>query len=167
MVPKGKRKPSPTDFLAYARDIRILTLKKYKSVIPKTHRFTIGVPLCDSSGRIYEYAKKANSIFPKKRLEAELRRKYFMEAYAETQWFISELEVAQEVIQFDENHLKDWIELVDVELNRIKSIMESDEKRFGHLLEEKEKNEVYWLEYIAKVLGGIWKLLSSKKETEK
>ena len=163
-VPRSQRKESQTDFLYYARQLRILTLQKYKSVIPKTHRFTIGLPLCESSRMIYQYVKKANSIFPKRKFEAEMRRKYFLEAYAETQSFISELEVAQEVIQFDENHLKDWMEIVDIELKRIKSIMESDEKRFGHLLDQEEKTAAYWLEYIANLLSKIWNVFQKRAE---
>lgn len=93
-----------------------------------------------------------------------MRRKYFLEAYAETQSFISELEVAQEVIQFDENHLKDWMEIVDIELKRIKSIMESDEKRFGHLLDQEEKTAAYWLEYIANLLSKIWNVFQKRAE---
>ena len=132
-VPKGKRKPSPTDFLYYAREIRILTLQKYKSAISKTHRFTIGLPLCETAREVYNLVKEGNSYYPKNKHEAQIRRDKFLSAYAKLQSFISDLEVAQEVIGFDEDHLKDWMELVSVELTRIKGILESDAKRFANL----------------------------------
>ncbi len=132
-VPRSQRKESSTDFLYFARQLRIMTLQKYKTVIPKTHRFTIGMPLCESSRIIYSKVKQANSIYPKNRMEAQLRRNKFWEAYAELQSFISDLEVAQEVINFDEKHLLEWMELVDKELGKIKGIMESDEKRYKSL----------------------------------
>ncbi len=133
-VPRSQRKDSATDFLFFARKLRILTLQKYKS-ISKTHRFTIGLPLCESARIIYQKVKQANSIYPRRKFEANMRRKLFLEAYAETQSFISDLEVAQEVLRFDENHLLDWMEIVDKILSKIKGIMDSDEKRFGNLPE--------------------------------
>jgi hypothetical protein len=133
-VPRSQRKESATDFLYYARQLRILSLQKYKTV-SKTHRFTIGLPLCESTRIIYNKVKQANTIYPKRKWEANMRRKLFWEAYAETQSLISDLEVAQEVLQFDEKHLYDWMEIVDKELSKIKGIMESDEKRFGNLPE--------------------------------
>lgn len=62
-----------------------------------------------------------------------MRRKLFWQAYAETQSFISDLEVAQEVLLFDEEYLLAYMEIVDILLNRIKGVMESDEKRFDNL----------------------------------
>ena len=72
--------------------------------------------------------------------------------------------MAHEVIHFGEDHMKEWMELVDIELSRLKGILESDEKRFGYLLEEDDKTSAYWLEHIAKMLNKIWNIFQKKAD---
>lgn len=63
-----------------------------------------------------------------------MRRDCFLRAYAELYDFASQLEIANEVLDIDNDAFKFWIALVRQEIKLVKGVMESDKRRFKNLL---------------------------------
>ena len=63
----------------------------------------------------------------------QLRRDYFLQALAELQNLISQVEVAYELFRFDANIMEHWMELVDTEMKLIKALLKSDKSRYKDL----------------------------------
>ena len=133
-VPKGKRRPSPDiDFLAYARKLQIETVRHCVKLIPKRYTFYLGSRIGQSAQRVYEEAKKGNSIFPTNAEEAQRRRLHLIEAYAEAQSLNAQIEVAQEIIQFSPDAMEKWCEAVYFTLKALKERLEGDKERYKNL----------------------------------
>lgn len=120
------------DFLATARALQKYTIQKCLQM-PKRYTFYVGVPLADHARAVYDCAKKANSIYPLNKHEAQLRRDYFLEAYAELQALISQIELAHEIVQFDVSIMQEWSGLIKKELDALKGTMKSDRERYKKL----------------------------------
>lgn len=81
-VIKSKRHESEMEFIHTARELRLYTTRKCAG-FPKRYTFTVSNPLADSSRRIHQYCKMANSIYPLNAHEAQIRRDYLLRANAE------------------------------------------------------------------------------------
>ena len=55
---------------------------------------------------------------------------YFLQALAELQNLISQVEVAYELFRFDANIMEHWMELVDTEMKLVKALLKSDKSRY-------------------------------------
>ena len=131
-VPKHERGLSEQEFIYNARQLEIHTIKKCDN-FPKKHKFSIAVPLVCIAREIHSNVKRGNNIYPLNQHEAQLRRDHFLEAKAALSDFVSLLEVAKEVIEFDANVFFHWMEFVDKQEKLIKGVLDKDRKRYKNL----------------------------------
>ena len=132
-VVRSKRSDSTLEFLNTARKLQIYTVQKCVSAIPKRYTFYIGTGLAESAASIYRDLKRGNSIYPVNQHEVQIRRDYFMRAYAELQSLVSQIEVAYEIINFDENVLHEFGALISTEMKLVKAVIKSDRERYKTL----------------------------------
>ena len=126
------KKKTEMDFLIIARELEVFSIRQCGK-IPKHYTFYLSVPIAESARRVFECAKRGNSIFPLNGHEAQLRRDQFLTAYAELQSMVSQIDVAQEICSVQKEIIHKWIKLVDRELQLIKAVLDSDRKRFKNL----------------------------------
>ena len=131
-VIKSKRSTSEMEFLATARKLEIYTIQKCVN-FPKRYTFYVSQPIANAATRIYEDVKRGNSVYPTNQHEAQLRRDYFLSAYAELQSMISQLEVAQELFGIEPDTLKYWMEMVDAEISLVRAVLKNDRARYKGL----------------------------------
>lgn len=131
-VIKSKRSTSDMEFLATARKLQIYTIKKCVG-FPKRYTFYISQPLGNIAGRIYENVKRGNSIYPLNQHEVQMRRDYFLQANAELQNMISQLELAQELFGVEMDTLQFWMEMIDTEIRLVKAVLKNDRARYKDL----------------------------------
>ena len=132
-VIRSKRNESELEFLNTARKLQAFTIQKCVNTIPKRYTFFIANHLADSATAIYENVKRANSIYPLNQHEAQMRRDYFLRAYAELQSMVSQVELAHEILHFDTKVLHDWAELISNELKLVSAVMKKDRERYKNL----------------------------------
>ena len=121
------------EFIHTARELQIYTVRKCIGAMKKRYTFYGGQQLANLSIEVYDYAKRANSIYPTNAHEAQMRRDYFLRALAATQSMISQIEVACEITHFDADIMHGWMELVSKEIRLLKAVMRTDKKRYGDL----------------------------------
>ena len=131
-VIRSARSVSEVQFLHTARELQIYTVQKCVG-FPKRYTFYVSQPLAAVATRIYEDVKRGNSIYPANQHEVQLRRDYFLQALAELQNLISQVEVAYELFRFDTNIMEHWMELVDTEMKLVKALLKSDKSRYKDL----------------------------------
>ena len=132
-VLKGDRNQSQMDFLAVARDLQKHTITKCVN-FPKRYTFYVSEPLAKLATEIYQQVKRGNSIYPTNQHEAQMRRDCFLMAKAMLYDFVSQLEVAKEVIaEFDSEALKYWMQIVKREIGLIDGVLKNDRKRYKQL----------------------------------
>ena len=131
-VIRSARSVSEVQFLHTARELQIYTVQKCVG-FPKRYTFYVSQPLAAVATRIYEDVKRGNSIYPANQHEVQLRRDYFLQALAELQNLISQVEVAYELFRFDANIMEHWMDLVDTEMKLIKALLKSDKSRYKDL----------------------------------
>jgi len=132
-VVKSKQSQSKIEFLNTARSLQIYTIQKCVNTIPKRYTFYLGTGLAESAKSIYQNVKRGNSVYPLNQHEVQIRRDYFLRAYVELQSLVSQIEVAQEVIRFDEKVLHEWSSLIKSEMKLIQAVMKKDRERYKDL----------------------------------
>ena len=132
-VVRSKRSQSQLEFLHTARALQIYTIQKCVNTIPKRYTFYIGTGLAESARSIYENVKRGNSVYPLNQHEVQLRRDYFLRAYVELQSMVSQIEVAYELLNFDEGVLNEWSGLIDSEMKLVQALMKKDRERYKDL----------------------------------
>ena len=132
-VIKSKRGESEAEFLANARALQAYTIRKCVNAIPKRYTFYIGQNIAAIATRVYELVKCGNSIYPLNQHEAQIRRDYFLSAHAELQNLISQIELANEIIQFEDQVLPEWSRLIGNEIRLVKGILKADRERYKDL----------------------------------
>jgi len=132
-VIKSKRSESQMEFLATARKLQAFTIHKCVNAVPKRYTFYIGTHLADSAIAIYEWLKRGNSIYPLNPHEVQMRRDCFLRAYAELQSLVSQIELANEILQFDPNILAEWSRLISTEIKLVKAVLKADRERYKNM----------------------------------
>ena len=132
-VIKSKRGESEAEFLANARALQAYTIRKCVNAIPKRYTFYIGQNIAAIATRVYELVKCGNIIYPLNQHEAQIRRDYFLRAHAELQNLISQIELANEIIQFEDQVLPEWSRLIGNEIRLVKGILKADRERYKDL----------------------------------
>ena len=132
-VVRSKQSESRLEFLRTARALQIYTVQKCVNTIPKRYTFYVGTGLAESAMSVYQNAKRGNSVYPLNQHEAQIRRDYFMRAYVELQSLVSQIEVAYELIRFDEKVLHEWAALINSEMKLIQAVMKKDRERYKDL----------------------------------
>lgn len=120
------------EFLFNARNLQIYSIKKAVG-FPKRYTFYVSQPIANSAVRIFEFVKKGNSIYPTNQHEAQLRRDFFLNAHAELQSLISQIEVAQEIFGIEASVMQTWMEMIEKELRLVKAVMKKDRARYQEL----------------------------------
>lgn len=146
-VPKGDRDEAETEFVRTARELYIHTIRKCTG-FPKRYTFYISQPMAQMAGCIYEYVMCANSIFPTRKADADLRRQYLTMAHSELRALVAQVEVAAEMfgvrrdgspygeIEDKEGHKLDyWMDMVYREIRLVKGVLKRDAQRFKDLPE--------------------------------
>lgn len=128
-VIKAKRGESGVQFLETARQLQIFTIKQCLK-IPKRYTFYLGTRISDIAARVYEYAKKGNSIYPSNPHEVQMRRDYFLQARAECESLVAQINIVIEFCDFSEASLIEWMRLIDNELITLRGILNKDKERF-------------------------------------
>lgn len=131
-VIKSKRGESDMEFLYNARSLQIYSIQKAVG-FPKRYTFYVSQPLANSATRIYEFLKKGNSIYPLNQREVQMRRDFFLNAYAELQNLVSQIEVAHELFGIEANIMQQWMEMVEKEIRLVKAVMKKDGVRYQEL----------------------------------
>jgi len=131
-VRKKERKTSSAQFLENALQIQIKTLQAITK-IPKRYTYLLTVHITDAAANGHKMVKKGNSIYPTNQHEAQMRRDFFMNAYAEYQAELSQLFVAKEKFEISDGILLEVLGLIDDELKLLKAVMKSDKERYKDL----------------------------------
>ena len=131
-VIRSQRDVSELQFLNTARELQIYSIKKTVN-FPKRYTFYVSQPLANIATRIHQYVKLGNSIYPTNAHEAQLRLDYFLKAKAEVNNLVSQIEVACELFDIEENSMKYWMSLVSQELKLLKALIKSDRARYKDL----------------------------------
>ena len=131
-VIKSKRNTSEMEFLAAARKLEIYTIQKCVNM-PKRYTFYVSQPIANAATRVYEDVKRGNSIYPLNQHEVQMRRDYFLNAYAELQSMVSQLEVAQELFGIEMETMKYWMEMIDTEMRLVRAVLKNDRARYKEL----------------------------------
>ena len=129
-VIRSKRSESQMEFLATARMLQVFTIRKCVNTIPKRYTFFIAEKLAGYATQVHDFVKQGNSIYPTNRHEVQLRRDYFLKAYAQLQSLASQVELAHEIVQFSPEVLQEWSRLIDTELRLVKSVLKADKERY-------------------------------------
>ena len=132
-VVKSKQAQSQLEFLRTARSLQVYTIQKCVNTIPKRYTFYVGTGLAESAANVYRNVKRGNSTYPLNQHEAQVRRDYFLRAYAELQALVSQIEVAYELIHFEEKVLHEWAALISLELKLISAVLKKDRERYKDL----------------------------------
>ena len=132
-VIKSKRSQSEMEFLKVARDLQTYTIQKCVSVIPKRYTFFVSNHLVDSATAVYVNVKKGNSIYPLNQHEVQIRRDFFLKAYAELQSLISQIELAYGIVHFQEKVMQEWARLISEELRLVSALLKKDRERYKSL----------------------------------
>ena len=102
---------------------------------PTRFTFYVSVPLANSSMRVYENVKRGNSVNPSNQHEAQIRRDYFVRAIAELNSLVSQVEIAAEMFGVAPEVMREWMRMVNREIELIKGVMNADRRRYKSLPE--------------------------------
>lgn len=122
------------DFIYKARELQIYSIRKAVG-FPKRYTFYTSKTIADAATQIHEDVKRANSIFPLNQHEAQMRRDHLINANANLNNLVSQIEVAQEMFGIESNAVKYWMGLIDEEIRLVKAVMKRDKDRYRDLPE--------------------------------
>lgn len=127
------RQEAKTDFLYKARLLCVSVIKSCVDSKKGRYTATVSEPVVQAAWDVYGYVKMANSIYPKNKHEAQLRRDQFLLARAALYKLDSRIGVAHEFYHFSDHDLDEMGKLVDDEMELIKKMLDSDQKRYKNL----------------------------------
>lgn len=120
-------------FVDTASKLHIYTVKQCVK-FPKRYTFYVSQNISDTASEILKCVKSANSIYPTNAHEVQVRRDYFLRAYAETQSLVSLINDAKEMFDISGTAMTGWMELIQAELNLLKGILKTDKQRYKKIL---------------------------------
>ena len=154
-VPECDRDTSEIQFLNTARELELYTIRKVVN-FPKRYTFYVSQPLAALATQIHTDVKIGNSIFPTNAHEAQMRLDYFIKAKAEINALVSEIEVAKELFEIDDNSMKYWMSLVDKELALLKGLIKAERKKYKKMFKEGNNNIIlYWIGFLERELKAL------------
>lgn len=139
-VIKSKRNESNLQFLDTAFKLYTYTIQQCVK-FPKRYTFYVSQGIADTASRILQDVKKANSIYPTNEHEVQMRRDFFLTAYAGAQSLITQINAATELFQISGSVLTGWMELIQSELNLLRGIMKKDRARYKNICCPKSNEE--------------------------
>lgn len=120
-------------FLETASRIHIYTIKQVIK-FPKKYTFYVSQKVASCASDAYAFVKRGNSIYPTNAHEVQMRRDFFLQAYAEYQNLISQINIAYNLFPIQENTMINWMSLINDELRLLKSVLKNDKTRYKNLL---------------------------------
>lgn len=131
----GKRAESKMEFLNTAHELELQTIRMTmrENAIPKRYRYVLGRPLTDSARTLNQYIVYANGIFPTKKAEYEVRRKYQKRAMLEIQNMLELMRITTELIPIKNTVLEEWVKLATLEENLLRKWIQADRQRYKDL----------------------------------
>lgn len=126
------RTKSDAQFLNTARELEKCTRRRCISA-PKRYTFYGLQELWQTARCIYGGVKRGNSIFPSNQHEAQMRRDCFIQARADIQDYVSQLELLLEDQILSIAAGEELSTLVRQEDSLIQSLMKSDKGRYATL----------------------------------
>lgn len=143
-VPKSKRDESKFEVVDNALELYKYTLRLCLKM-PRRYTFLILQPVVELAGKVADYTKCANSVFPTNAHEAQIRIDYYIRARAELQALISRASImadASGALTYQDekktkgvtsNEIEKWSYMMYKELSLIKGSIDNDRKRFKDL----------------------------------
>ena len=131
----GKRAESKMEFLNTAHELELQTIRMTmrENTIPKRYRYVLGRPLTDSARTLKQYIVNAKGIFPTKKAEYEVRRKYQKRAMLEVQNMLELMRITTELIPIKNTVLEEWVKLATLEENLLRKWIQADRQRYKDL----------------------------------
>lgn len=125
----SQRKLSPVQFVDTARELLKHTFSNCKK-LPKSAMFMITKDIADAAKEIYKNVIVANSIYPTKPIDIDLRYKHLMIAKGYIEVLDGLLSMAKDIYSttITDYGWKHWGELMVKETNLIKGVIQSDKK---------------------------------------
>ena len=144
-VPLSERKPSSYQVIDTALSIYETTLRLCLK-LPKRYTHLVFQKMVDLASEVSDYARKAKSIAPTNKQEADLRILYWIESKASLMALISKINILIEIpnimVYVDERghthgakqkELEQLSNLLNDELNLLQQIIVEDRKKFKKL----------------------------------
>ncbi len=135
-VIKSKRNESNLQFVDTAFKLYTFTIQQCVK-FPKRYTFYVSQEISNTATKILVEVKRGNSIYPTNEHEVQIRRDSFLNAYADAQSLISQINAATELFQVSGTTLTGWMELIQSELNLLRGIMKKDKARYKNLCQPK------------------------------
>lgn len=131
----GKRAESKMEFLNTAHELELYTIRltMRENGIPKRYRYVLGKPLTDSVRILNQNIVYANSIYPTKKIEYEVRKKYQKRAMIEIHNLLELMRITTELIPLSNAALEEWVKLATMEENLLKRWIQADRQRYKDL----------------------------------
>lgn len=139
-VPKGERRESELKVLDLALNLAKHTATKAKNekIFPKAQRWIVANRLVESAFSAYENIRAANEVFVKDNpVYADayrIRQGYQIKALASLTKLMGDLDIAYRLYSLSGKELDYWSGLCADTRKALKSWIESDRRRFLHLL---------------------------------
>lgn len=139
-VPKGERNESELRVLDLALSLAKHTAKKVKNekIFPKTQRWIIANRLVEATFSAYENIRAANEVFVKNEPayadSYRIRQGYQIKALASLTKLMGDLDIAYRLYDLSGKELEYWSGLCSDTRKSLKAWIDSDRKRFLHLL---------------------------------
>ena len=136
-VPVSRREESKAEFVNTAYDLHVLTIKLCLKM-DKRMTFFLAQDLCKLAAKCHAHAKMANSIFPRNKQDAQLRRNHLTEANNYVQALYSFLDIAYGLNQITDGkvtikELEAWLDKAAAEAKLLARTKEADVERWRKL----------------------------------
>lgn len=140
-VIKSKRNESNLQFVDTAFKLYTFTIQQCVK-FPKRYTFYVSQEISNTATKILVEVKRGNSIYPTNEHEVQMRRDCFLNAYADAQSLISQINAATELFQISGTVLTGWMELIQSELNLLRGIMKKDKARYKNICQPKTEEQI-------------------------
>ena len=143
-VPKSKRGESGYEVVNTAGDLYNKTIQICLK-LPKRYTYLVLQPIVELAGKVADYTKSGNSVYPSNAHEVQIRRDYFIHARATLQSLISRANIIIDiptVLTYKDgdktkgvtkNELQEWADLMGKEDRLIAGAMKKDKERYKDL----------------------------------
>ena len=132
-VIRSRRSESEVQFLATARELEKYTIQKCKSAIPKGYMYLVSVHLAELASDVHNLVKQGNKIYPLNLHEVQMRRDKFVEALGKLDALVAKIEVAYEIVHFEEKIMHEWSRLIDEEMRLVSAVIKKDRERYKNI----------------------------------
>ena len=132
-VPWIFRDDSDVEFIFTARQLAASVIKSCVDTKKGRYEGTVSQPVAEVAWEVYGHVKRANSIYPTNKHEAQLRRDEFLLARAKLWDLAGRIGIAHEFYHFSDTDMDEMANLLQKELSLVKEMLDSDRKRYKNL----------------------------------